>query len=146
MSGLPKLLDGEANDTRIRRIFARFGKITSFKVLRSTKFETCVAFVAYKYPSQAALALASIPAIAELADHAGPDGVKAVWHKKKSLMGEEETKTAEPEVDYKAMLEEFGLLGGNPEKAAAELAESFDHKNNSTAGRQSPRAAAAAES
>ena len=56
VSGLPKKLDGEESDIRIRRILARFGKITSFKILRSAKFETCVAFVAYKFPSQAAQA------------------------------------------------------------------------------------------
>lgn len=51
VSGLPKEIDGEASDLRVRRILARFGKITSFKMLRSVKFETCVAFVAYKFPS-----------------------------------------------------------------------------------------------
>ena len=128
MSGLPKQLDGEASDLRIRRILARFGKISSFKVLKNAKFETCIAFVAYKLPSQAALARAKIPSIQELADYSGSEGVKAVWHKKKSLMDEEEAKELVPDIDYKAMLEEFGLLAVNATQAAADLAESFDSK------------------
>lgn len=72
--------------------------------------------------------MANMSSLTELEENSGPEGIKAVWHKCRKLMGEEESKEAAQTVDYKAMLEEFGLLGGNPTQAAAELAESFDSR------------------
>ena len=49
VAGIPKEL-GADKDT-VRRIFARFGKIVSFKLVNSPKFATNLVYVAYKYPS-----------------------------------------------------------------------------------------------
>ena len=50
-SGLPKELEGDASETAFRRVFARFRKIASFKLINSSKFETNLVFVAYRHPS-----------------------------------------------------------------------------------------------
>ena len=55
--------DRKQTETDYRRIFARFGKIISFKLVNSPKFETNLAYVAYKHPEQAALALEMIPEV-----------------------------------------------------------------------------------
>jgi len=52
-----------------------------------------------------------IPNVKEF-EGAGPEPVKAVWHKKRSVVTEERK---EPEIDVQAMLEECGLLGANPQ-------------------------------
>ena len=49
VAGIPKEL-GADKDT-VRRVFARFGKIVSFKLVNSPKFATNLVYVAYKYPS-----------------------------------------------------------------------------------------------
>ena len=41
----------------VRRIFARYGKILSFKLIEDPKFTTSIAFLSYKLPSQAKLAM-----------------------------------------------------------------------------------------
>lgn len=78
VSGLPK----DGSDESCRRIFARFGKIISFKLVDSPKFQTSLAFVAYKYPTQAALALQYAEGMPEFEGHE----VKVCWHKKKSVI------------------------------------------------------------
>ena len=49
--GLPLDIDGDTDPDRIRRIFARFGRIMSFKLIQNPKFSTNIAYVAYKYSS-----------------------------------------------------------------------------------------------
>lgn len=52
IQGLPKeLAGGETSITAFRRIFARFGKIQSFKLVNDPKFATNLAYAHYKHPS-----------------------------------------------------------------------------------------------
>ena len=50
VGGLPKFIDNDNSETAYRKIFARYGKISSFKILDKANFPCNVAFVAYKYP------------------------------------------------------------------------------------------------
>ena len=67
VQGLPK----ELSETEVRRIFAKFGRITSIKLLNKLEFTTNIAYVAFSNPEHAATALASPP----LGD--------VTWHKPK---------------------------------------------------------------
>lgn len=51
VSGLPKEIRGDASAVVFRRIFARFGKIVSFKLIDSQKFATNLIYVAYRHSS-----------------------------------------------------------------------------------------------
>ena len=51
VAGIPKELGADNQPDTVRRIFARFGKIVSFKLVNSPKFTTNLVYVAYKYPS-----------------------------------------------------------------------------------------------
>ena len=54
-----KDLDKQFDETKVRRAFAMFGKIQSFKLLNKPEFTTNIAFVAYVDPKNAASALKS---------------------------------------------------------------------------------------
>jgi RNA recognition motif-containing protein len=49
-------LSKEFDEQQVRRAFAKFGKISSFRLLNKSEFTTNVAFVAYLYPQNATLA------------------------------------------------------------------------------------------
>jgi len=105
VSGLSKEID----DGTLRRVFARFGKIISFKVVRKSQFTSYIAYVAFKYPTQAALALQYVcqePELNELGSE-----VQVSWHKKKILIQEE---TKEEPINVQEILQEFGLLSDSP--------------------------------
>ena len=91
----------------MRRIFARFGKIVSFKLIKSARFPTNIAYVAYKYPQQAANALAKAGSEPEFVG----SELTINWHKKRNVPIEETAAKTE-EVDVAAVLRELDLLKG----------------------------------
>ena len=57
VSQLPKTVNGDGSQLAFRKVFARYGKIVSFKLVNKENFPCNVVYVAYKYPTQAQAAL-----------------------------------------------------------------------------------------
>ena len=101
--GLPLDIDGDTDPIRIRRICARFGRITSFKLIQNPKFSTNIAYVAYKYAPQAEHALNELPYEPEFRLEDTPyteegeirTNVNCDWHKYKKV--KESSPKQEPE-------------------------------------------------
>jgi len=76
-----------------------------------------LAYVAYKHPSQAALALKNVSNEPELATYA----LTISWHKKRQVEQEETKEEEDPlnEINVEAILQEFDLLTESPVQAAA---------------------------
>jgi RNA recognition motif-containing protein len=70
-------LDKSFDESQVRRAFAAFGKIQSFRLVNKPEFTTNIAYVAYTCPRNAKLAFDNV------VSHSNLGQFRIEWHKQK---------------------------------------------------------------
>lgn len=94
-------LSKEATSEKVRRAFARYGKMSSFSLINKEQFTTNIAFVSYVSADQAKNALENV-----LADVREFGNFEVFWHKPKAGLKQELIQDINSQI---AKLEEFNL-------------------------------------